>query len=301
MTLAPIILFVYNRPWHTEQTLEALMQNELANESTLYIYSDGPKEDASAADLDSIRAVRNVLRKKKWCKDVVIKSHINNLGLADNIINGVTEIVNRHGKVIVLEDDIVTSSSFLKYMNDALIFYENEEKVMHISGYFPNVKRKLPQFFFYNQTSCWGWATWKRAWSHFTNETSYLLREVKESNRLFEFNTDGSYPFLSHLEDNLRGNIKTWAIKWHSSVFLQKGLCLHPSISYVQNIGLDNSGEHCDSSNRYFIEYLNSSEFIPPKKLIENYRSRKAMVVFNRGSNDSLIQWVIKKVKRRKL
>ena len=146
--LAPIVLFVYNRPWHTEQTLNALMQNELADQSVLYIYADGPKENATEEQLKKIEEVRHVIRTKKWCKEVHIIESEKNKGLADSIINGVTEIVNKYGKVIVLEDDIVTSKGFLKYMNEALELYKEEDKVYHISGYMFPVKGNCLKPFF---------------------------------------------------------------------------------------------------------------------------------------------------------
>ena len=113
--LAPILLFVYNRPWHTKQTLEALSQNELADQSTLYIFCDGPKPDVSQANSENITITRQVIREKQWTKNVIIYENETNRGLADSIVKGVTEVINKHGKVIVLEDDIVTSKGFLKY------------------------------------------------------------------------------------------------------------------------------------------------------------------------------------------
>src|SRR5476651_1758025 len=120
MQLAPIVLFVYNRPWHVEQTLNALAANELAAESELYIYADGPKDNADAITLENIQKTREIIRKKKWCNEVYIIERSKNLGLQASIIEGVTTVVNNYGKVIVLEDDIITSPYFLQYMNDAL-------------------------------------------------------------------------------------------------------------------------------------------------------------------------------------
>ena len=176
--LAPIVLFVYNRPWHTEQTLEALSANKEVQESILYIYADGPKENTTSEELEKIAQVRKVLRNKQWCKEVKIIESVNNKGLADSIIEGVTTVVNNHGKVIVLEDDIVVSTGFLKYMNDALNLYENEEKVMHISGYMFPVKERLPETFFYKQASCWGWATWANRWEELKTSPKEIYNQL---------------------------------------------------------------------------------------------------------------------------
>ena len=280
MSFAPIVLFVYNRPWHTCQTVAALQKNENASESDLFIYADGAK---SEQDWDKVNQVRKYIKSINGFKSVNIALSDNNKGLANSIVNGVTEVINKFGKVIVLEDDIVTSPGFLKYMNEALNLYEKEEKVMHISGYFSPVITKLPETFFYNQTSCWGWATWERAWNYFNSNANYLYNEIIKQNKTKEFNIDDSYPFLSQLEANINGNLYTWAIKWHASVFLNHGLCLHPNKSLVQNIGHDGTGENSLNSNNYYIKTL--ADNIPVSKipLKESKKARKAMVCFNRG------------------
>ena len=129
MKLAPIILFVYNRPWHTEQTLRALMANELAVESELYIYADGPKPNATDEQLQKIREVRQLIRQEQWCGKVHVVESEKNKGLANSVINGVSEIVNKYGRIIVLEDDLKTSPTFLTYMNQALEYYESFHSV----------------------------------------------------------------------------------------------------------------------------------------------------------------------------
>lgn len=280
-SLAPIILFVYNRPWHTEQTLNALSQNELADESVLYIYSDGQKENAKQEDLEKIQRVREMIRTKKWCKEVHIIESEENKGLADSIIDGVTEIVNKHGKIIVLEDDIVTSRGFLKYMNDALNLYENEERVMHISGYMFPVKARLPETFFYNATSSWGWATWKMSWNYLDTNTKYLYNTLKERNLFEKFDYKNRYGFLRQLSDNIDNKLSTWAIKWHTSVFLKNGLSLHPHQSLVNNIGHDSSGNNCGVSDRFSWPLLCNNIKVKLIILRENERARKAMILFN--------------------
>ena len=248
MNLAPIVLFVYNRPQHTLKTLQALMQNELAEKSELFIYCDGPKPNAKKEDLDKIDAVHTIILKKQWCKKVhIIKAEVNK-GLANSIVAGVTEIVNRYGKIIVLEDDIVTSKGFLRYMNEALNLYENEPKIMHIGSYLPytNSYRKLPETFLSRFMSCWGWATWKISWNKANWNESELYEQIKDPKVRNEFNLEGVLNFHEQLENNIDGSINTWAIKWFASIFLCNGLCLYPSHSLTKNIGFDGTGENCD-------------------------------------------------------
>jgi hypothetical protein len=264
--LSPIILFAYNRPWHTEHTLLALKNNIFASDSTLYIYADGVKIEASKEDKGKITETRKIIRKQQWCKEVkIIESDINK-GLANSIIEGVTEIINIYGKAIILEDDIVTSIGFLKYMNEALNLYEDNERVMHISGYMFPIKNVLPDTFFYNTASCWGWATWKRSWLNFEPNPNKIYSYLESNNLFKKFNIDNQINFSDDLLDNCLGKRKTWAIKWYGSIFMKNGFCLHPYPSLCQNIGMDNSGENCVESNYYRWETL--TDFIVVKPIV---------------------------------
>ncbi|MDF1594199.1 MAG: glycosyltransferase [Desulfobacterales bacterium] len=246
MNPAPIILFVYNRPWHTKQTVEALQKNELAHDSELFIYSDGPRntEETQVA----VAEVRNYLKSVDGFKKITITESPKNLGLAASVIRGVSEVVNKYGRVIVLEDDLVTSPYFLTFMNDALDVYQHEESVMHISGYmFPVDTSDLPETFFLRTASCWGWATWDRAWKHYRKNPQKLLGEFTKQ-KINRFNLDGVNNFWAQVERNEKGLINTWAVFWYATVFQMDGLCLHPSFSMVNNIGNDDTGVHCKQS-----------------------------------------------------
>lgn len=256
--LAPIVLFVYNRPKHTRQTLEALSNNKLAKDTVLYIYADGAKEGADEKELHIIQETRAILEEKQWCKEVHIIKSEKNKGLADSIVKGVTEVVNKYGRVIVLEDDIVTSPEFLQYMNDALDLYENDNKVMHVGGYIPLTtgQKKLPETFFLRFMSCWGWGTWKESWNYLITDIDYLHNKIYSLSDLDELKFEGVLDpqILEQLEDNYNGKIKTWAFKWFLSIFIRKGLCLYPKKSLVNNIGLDGSGENCGVTNIFEVD-----------------------------------------------
>ncbi len=273
--LAPIVLFVYNRPWHTNETLKSLALNNLASDSTLFIFSDGPRDKTDSLEVNRIEETRKIIRTKKWCKEVIINENDINLGLADSIVSGVTKVVNEFGKIIILEDDLVLSKEFLNYMNSALELYKNETSVMHISGYFPPILNNLPSTFFYNQTSCWGWATWERAWKVYNPDPIDLHHQIIMSKRIHEFNLEGAYPFIEHLEANINGSLKTWAIKWHASVFLKLGLCLHPNKSLIANIGFDGSGNNCGVESRINLQELLSKVILKNIPLKESRIARK--------------------------
>lgn len=279
MGLAPIVLFVYNRPWHTEQTLKALMRNELADQSVLYIYADGPKENATEEELKKIEEVRQQIRKKKWCKEVHIIEAEKNKGLATSIIDGATEVVNKHGKIIVLEDDIVTSKGFLKYMNEALDLYEKNKKVFHISGYMYPHTEKLPNTFFFNVPLCWGWATWKRAWSNFNNDTDELIQRINKKKLWAKFNKFGSTFLADQLKANQTGTINSWFVKWHASVMLNNGFCLFPGMSTVNNIGFDSTGIHNGTTDAYLHQDL--SEFVKIKNIALKESAKAEKIIKN--------------------
>jgi hypothetical protein len=301
--LAPIVLFVYNRPWHTRQTLEALIKNDLAAQSTLYIYSDGPKADATEEQKAKIAEVRKLLREKKWCKEVHLIEAEKNKGIDESIIGGITEMFTKTEKLIIMEDDIVTSPSFLTYMNDALRTYENDERVMHISGYMFPVKAKLPETFFYNSASVWGWGTWKRAWKNLTTDLAYIWKIINDSGRIGEFTLSYTNGLDVLFKAVFEGRTNpSWDFKWHGSVFIQKGFCLHPGMSLVRNIGHDSSGVHCKESwnskiyhNQKIVKRI-KVKLVP---VIESSEARNAIEGFNKRLSESpLIHKVKHKIKR---
>ena len=292
MKIAPIVLSVYNRPEHAKKTLESLKNNKMADESILFIYADGPKDKGK--DMVKVREVRKFIREKKWCKEVHIIESDKNKGLADSTISGVTEIVSKYKKAIIIEDDLLLSKGFLKYMNDALNFYEKEEKVMHIASHIPPVKEKLPETFFFGQASSWGWGTWERAWKNFNPDSEELLKKLRETNNINKFNIDGSYDFLSHLLANVYGCIYTWAIKWQASIFLKEGLCLHPGSSLVQNIGFDNNATHLELNNIYIHTALADEIKVKPIPLKECKKSRKIIAEYY---EEHLCKGIVNKIK----
>lgn len=263
MKLAPIVLFVYNRTGHTEQTINALKKNELADQSDLIIYSDGPKADN---DTEPVNSVRQYLKKINGFKTVTIIERDNNWGLAANIIDGVTEIVNKFGRIIVLEDDLVAKPIFLRYMNQALEKYEDKEKVMQISGHMfdVNVDAETDAVFLQFTTS-WGWATWKRAWEHFDPHMSGYETLKKDKDIQLRFNLEGSYNYFKILKAQFNRRLDSWAIRWYLSVFVLNGLTLYPTRSLIKNIGFDGSGTHCGDEGSGQVSHSSNSKKQPDR------------------------------------
>ncbi|MEO5998770.1 MAG: methyltransferase, TIGR04325 family [Chitinophagaceae bacterium] len=253
VNLAPIVLFVYNRPDHTQQTLEALFNNELASQSILYVFADGPKENATIEDVNKINQTRSIVKNKEWCKAVIVVEKEENEGLANSIIAGVTKIINHFGKIIVLEDDIVTGKGFLKYMNEALNLYEDDERVISIHGYnYPIKFNGSNETYFLKGADCWGWATWSRGWSLFELDAESLYNQIGEKNLNYTFDFDGAYPYTAMLKNQMEKKVDSWAIRWYASAFLKNKYTLYPRVSLVKNIGLDGSGTHGKSNGILF-------------------------------------------------
>jgi len=280
MSPAPIALFAYNRPAHLGRTLEALRKNELAAQTDLHIFSDGPKSDT---DAPLVEAVRASLRDVPGFKSVTVVPRPANVGLANSIIQGVTEVCDRSGRVIVLEDDMVTSPWFLRYMNDGLTAYESDPEVISIHGYIYPVPGTLPETFLLRGADCWGWATWARSWQLFNADGAALLAQLEQRELTHAFDFDGAYGYTEMLRGQIAGQNNSWAIRWHASAFLADKLTLYPGRSLVQNIGLDSSGTHCGSSEEFTTLLASQPVTIRRQRLKENTSARRQIADHLRG------------------
>lgn len=281
MNNAPIAIFVYKRPEHAERMLNSLRRNMGYEKAEITVYCDGPK---SEKEKDDVKTTRQVVR------DLLPKARIvdreENLGLAESVISGVTEQCKKYGRVIVLEDDLVLSPVALKYFNQSLKRYEDNEKVMHISAYMFPVKQELPEAFFYREATPWGWATWKRAWDYFEYDPNVILDYIKKHHLRYEFNIEDSMFFLSLLRKQSQGSIDSWAIRWYGSMFMQQGLSLHPGQSLVQNRGFDGSGVHCNETEAFDVAL---SKNIPdfPNDVKESRIAVQAMIKYRNQTHDA--------------
>ncbi|MFH2008149.1 MAG: glycosyltransferase family 2 protein [bacterium] len=251
MSLAPIALFAYKRPEHVRRTLESLSRCTLAPQSRLFVYCDGPQ---SAADSEAVQGVHRVVEGSAWCGEVTVVKRARNRGLARSVIDGVTELCAAEGRVIVLEDDMLLSSGFLEYHNNALRRYAESERVLQISGHvfpFPPVSSAEDAFFMPLSTSQ-GWSTWARAWALFDPEITGWERLFYEPAVRRRFDLDGAYPYRSMLVDQLQGNVDSWAICWWWSFFVNNGLCLFPRRSLLVNIGFDEQATHTTGGDRSY-------------------------------------------------
>lgn len=250
MSLAPVVIFTFNRLNHTKKTIEALKENILASESEVFIFSDGARTKEEEI---KVNEVRQYLKEVDGFKRVIVIEAEKNKGLANSVINGVTEIINQYGKIIVLEDDLVTSKYFLEYMNEALNLYQFREDIWSISGYTPNIdvrKEYKDEIYLIKRGASWGWATWKNRWElNDWNVSDY--KEFKgNKKKVKEFNLTGS-DMAPMLNDQMEGRINSWAIRWVYNQFKYNMWTVYPILSFVKNIGADLSGTHSNMTNRY--------------------------------------------------
>jgi hypothetical protein len=274
MTPAPIALFTYNRLAHTRETVEALLKNELAAQSDLYVFSDGPRSDEDEA---GVAAVRKYLGDISGFQSTRIVDQPRNLGLAQSIIAGVTDVCRRAGRVIVMEDDVITSPYFLRYMNEALEMYEHDSEVISVHGYLYPLRANLPETFFIRGADCWGWATWKHGWALFNPDGRSLLAELEARKLTDEFDFNNTFAYTDMLKKQIAGENNSWAIRWYASAFLQNKLTLYPGRSLVQNIGHDSTGEHCGETDDFDVRLVNRPVKLERLPRAENAVARLAI------------------------
>jgi len=283
----PVALFTYDRPQHTQLALESLAACDRLDECQLYIYCDQAKGDAHLA---GVAAARKVVREWAPRLSAIVIERNENFGLARSIVGGITDLCDKYGRAIAIEDDFVLSPDFLDFMLRGLERYEQTSEVYQISGYmFPVVNPPEPQAFFMKLSTTWGWATWQRAWSTFD-------WRAMQSHELFSkpavrrsFDLDGSYPYSSMLEQRLSGMNDSWGILWWWNVFRQRALVLYPRQSLVWVGGFDGSGTHCDDATdvnldtiERFKQYRLPTSYDLPNQLIEAENPMKAVKEFLR-------------------
>ena len=294
-TLAPIVLFVFARPKHTLRTLEALASNTLAKQSDLIVYADAARNESEAA---KVRAVRNQVNSTSGFRSITVIERTTNYGLARNIIEGVTEVCNRYDRVIVLEDDMVTSPDFLSFMNASLERYADNRCVWHISGWnYPIDPVGLGDAFFWRVMNCWGWATWDDRWQNFKKDPQRLLSSWS-GEQIKRFNLNGAHDFWKQVKLNSIGHLNTWAIFWYATIFENNGLCLNPSISLVQNIGHDGTGQNCEKSELFSGMLKYNKDLYLPSNVIESEIAVDRIRRFYKRIKLSLFRRVLRKLRR---
>lgn len=256
---APVIMFVYARLEHTQKMITSLIKNKLANESDVWIFSDAAKKETAIENVKKVREYIYTLLDKNYFKSIHIIEAEQNKGLANSVISGVSQVISEYGKVIVLEDDLIVTENFLEYMNEALEFYEHDNKIWSISGY--NLPIKIPTEYnkdvYLSYRGCsWGWATWLDRWDKVRWEVSDYEKFKNNKNMRKKFNRGGEDMSLM-LDKQMTGLIDSWAIRWCYEQFKSNMYTIYPVKSLVYNEGLDGTGTHSGITNLFEIEVSN--------------------------------------------
>jgi len=277
---APVAVFAYARAEHLRRSVESLLANPEAKDTDVTFYCDAARREEHQAGVQQVRhfvdsvsgfrSVRRVYRER-------------NFGLARSIVDGVSQIVAEHGRVIVLEDDLELSPHFLRFMNEALVRYRDDPRVASVHGYVYPTRQLLPETFFLRGADCWGWATWSRAWRHFDADGAGLLSRLKAQGLTRQFDYDGTYPFTWMLSQQVQGRNDSWAVRWHASCFLDSLLTLYPGRSLVRNIGNDASGTHGEDSDIFTVSLSPTPVHVADIRVEASPEARAAIVEFFRS------------------
>lgn len=288
---APIVLFVYNRPEHTKRTVDALINNTLSGKSALFIFSDGAINEN---DKKNVEEVRNYIRTIKGFSKVEIIERKKNFGLANSVISGVNEIIQSFKQVIVLEDDMISSPYFLKFMNELLNIFEIDQRIFSVTGYtFPI---KIPELYKHPlylspRSSSWGWGTWKNRWEKADWDLKDFQSFINDKLRVESFNKGGE-DLSRMLKNSISGKVDSWSVKWTYTHFLNNAFCVYPTKSRIINIGADSSGVHTRRTNRFNvdmenddIEITNVQNLQPEEEVLKNFRKFFKKNVFSSAIN----------------
>lgn len=264
MSLTPIVLFVFNRPEHTKRTIESLQKNPLAAKSDLFVFSDGPRSNSDEADVDSVRSFINAL---DGFKQIIVQKKNTNTGLAGSVIAGVTEVIRRYGKVIVVEDDLLFSPNFLNYMNEALVRYEADRRIFSIGGYSPPLQMPAgySQDSYLSYRCCtWGWATWRDRWDKVDWDVKDFDTFINDHSQVERFNWGGD-DMSEILKLQMDGKVSSWGIRWDYAHFKNEAYCFRPANSIVGNTGNDGTGIHCGATDKFDVSINTQSKFVFPE------------------------------------
>ena len=279
--LAPIILFVYARPDHTKKMIESLKDNKLADKSEVWIFSDNAKRDNAIERVEKVREYIHKIEKSNYFKKVHIVEAKENKGLAKSVIEGVSEIIKKAKKAIVVEDDLILSNNFIEYMNDALNFYENDNRIWSISGY--NVPINIPKTYkedvYLGYRGCsWGWATWENRWKMVDwNVSDYDI--FKRSFKRRRLLNRGGDDMAQMLDMQMNGKIDSWAIRWCYEQSKRNMYTIYPVKSLVYNEGLDGTGTHSGITSDFSVIISNEKRNMKKdievnKEISRNFKSK---------------------------
>ena len=270
---SPVALFAYRRPEHLRRVVESLKENSEASETDLFIYCDAARSSRDRANVEAVRAYAITV---SGFRTITVIKRDKNYGLSKSITEGVTSLCNKYGRVAVVEDDVIVSKYFLKWVNAALNKYETDDRVISVGCYVYPSQGVIRENFFLGVTDCWGWAVWKRSWNHYEPDGAMLLNQLVQRHLNQRFDLDGSYPYTDMLRGQINGDNDSWAVRWYATAVLSGGLTIYPGVSMTTNIGFDGSGIHCGTDNSYEVSLSDRPINIDNIPVVESAEVRAA-------------------------
>lgn len=266
---APIIIFAYKRVGHLQKVLDALEKNQEAQESELFIFVDGWKNEEEKRAVEEVRNFLDQYVLEKKFKNIFMHKEERNKGLANSVISGVTEVLKIYDKVIVIEDDICVSPGFLSYMNEALNYYENESEIWSVTGYTPPLKylkKYKKDVYATGRFYSWSWGIWKDRWEKIdwtvVDYEDFIKSEKKQ--KLF---AQAGVDLPDMLKSQMKGKIDSWAIRCSYGQFCNQAYTIAPRVSLIRNIGHDGTGTHCGANTKYESKVEGNKKRIKLEKL----------------------------------
>ena len=298
--LSPIVMFVFNRPVHTKNTIESLKKNPLASKSKIIFFSDGPRNET---DEINVKLVRSYIDSLQGFMDITIFKRPTNMGLARSVISGVTDVISEYGSAIVIEDDLLFSPYFLSYMNQALEIYENDFRIFSIGGYSPriNIPKTYHDDSYLSYRCCtWGWATWKDRWKQVDWEISDYNDFIRNKKLISLFNRGGN-DMTNLLQMQMDGKINSWGIRWDYAHFKKNAYCFRPTVSLVENTGNDGTGVHCGVTTKFdvLLNKKDNLKFPNPFSLKVNKKITKEFALFYDEKKINKLYHIILLIKNR--
>lgn len=231
MLKTPVLLLIFNRPDHTRRVLDSIRK---AKPERLYIASDGPRKNKKEDEL--VTECRKIALQVDWECEIKTLFRDNNLGSGVGVYESINWFFEQEEQGIILEDDCLPNQSFFMFIDTMLERYKNNELIMLVSGsnYLLGLINIKESYYFSQVPATWGWGTWRRAWKHMNFEMKFYDENKKrfpEVSKMWQTHWDAIY--------NGIGVKDAWDFQWYYSIYEQKGLCIHPNVNLVENIGFD--------------------------------------------------------------
>jgi len=279
ITLAPVVIFAFNRPDHLKRCIDSLLRNKESEFTKFWVFVDGPRNTDDEIKIHEVLLILNDFKSRKnWH----LRFSEKNLGLANSVITGLNTVFEKSERAIIIEDDLVASPYFLEYCNFGLDKYEIDQRIASLHGFSYGFNEPEKNPYFLRGADCWGWATWKDRWQLFEADSNKLISQIRGKRLKRKFDIDGAYPYFNMLIRQSRGEVNSWAIRWHASMFLANKLTLYPNQTLINNNGIDGSGTHAGQGKSFNSKLADMPIDFSSVEVRESKRARSKLKSFLR-------------------